>query len=129
MTRDDSIDPEGLSEPHERLRWARVRWQLQKGIKPEMGAAADSLGMKQHTYRAYEREPGSSKFTPLDHNRAVQFGKKFGVNWQWLLSGIGSPDDEALSPTEWRVIRAMREAPESRQAAVAEVIEKLFKAG
>jgi SOS-response transcriptional repressor LexA len=97
-------DPEHpeLLEPHERLRWARVRWQTLNGIKPEMGAAADSLGMKQHTYRAYEREPGASKHTPLDHQRAVQFARKFGVSWQWLLTG---ENNSSTSPTKAHVAK------------------------
>lgn len=116
-------------EPHERLRWARVQWQEAKGIKPDAGAAADSLGIKQHTYRAYERRPDSSKHTRLDDQRAIQFARKFGVNWQWLLTGEGSPDasSDALTPTERRMIDALREAPEARQAAAADAIIQLLK--
>jgi len=121
------IDWRPLRDPHERLRWARMRWQLQKGIKPEAGAAADSLGMNQHTYRAHERAPGASKHIALDHQRAIQFGRKFGVNWQWLLTGNGSPDDMALSDVEARIIQAFRDAPESRQGAVAAAIEALLR--
>jgi hypothetical protein len=117
------------SESHERLRWARIQWQEAKGIKPDAGAAAESLGIKAHTYRAYERRPDSSKHTRLDDQRAIQFSRKFGVNWTWLLTGEGSPDasDDRLTPTERRMIDALREAPEARQAAAADAIIQLLK--
>lgn len=118
-----------LSEPHDRLRWARIQWQEAKGIKPDAGAAAESLGMRPHTYRAYERRPDSSKHTRLDDQRAIQFGRKFGVHWIWLLTGEGRPDqvDDALTPVERRMIDALREAPEARQAAAADAIIQLLK--
>lgn len=123
---------ENLSEPHERLRWARMRWQVAKGIKPDASAAAESLGMKPHTYRAYERPPGASKATELTHQRAITFGRKYGVSWEWLMTGKGTPDTTTVSeltPTERRVIDALREAPEARQTAVADAIEQLLKLG
>lgn len=123
---------ENVREPHERLRWARMRWQEVRGIKPDAGAAAESLGLKPHTYRAYERPPGSGKHTALSHQRAIQFGRKFGVNWEWLMTGQGQPDDLAaaqLTPTERCLIDALREAPEARRAAAADAIIKLLKAG
>lgn len=123
---------EDLREPHERLRWARMRWQEAKGVKPDAVAAADSLGIKPHTYRAYERPPGSSKHTVLSHNRAVEFARKYGVSWEWLMTGRGSPDKETLSELtviERRVIDALREAPEARQTAVADAITQLLKSG
>jgi hypothetical protein len=119
----------GLKEPHDRLRWARIQWQEAKGIKPDAGAAADSLGIKPHTYRAYERPPESSKHTRLDDQRANQFGRKFGVNWIWLLTGEGMPHelDNQLTPRERQMIVALREAPEDRQAAAADAIIQLLK--
>lgn len=118
-----------LTEPNERLRWARIQWQEAKGIKPNAEAAAESLGIKPHTYRAYERRPDSSKHIALDHQRAIQFARKFGVNWEWLLTGSGRPDkaEEALTPRERRMIDALREAPEDRQAAAADAIIQLLK--
>lgn len=85
--------------------------------------------MKAHTYGAYEHRPDSSKHTRLDEQRAVQFARKFCVNWVWLLTGEGRPDapDDSLSPTERRVIDALREAPEDRQTAVADAITQLLK--
>lgn len=123
---------DNLSEPHERLRWARMRWQQVKGVKADATAAAESLGMKPHTYRAYERSPDSSKHTELTHQRAISFARKFGVSWEWLMTGKGTPDTTTtseLTPSERRVIDALREAPEARRTAVADAIEQLLKIG
>ena len=120
-----------LREPHERLRFARMRWQEQRGIKPDAGAGAESLGMKPHTYRAYERPPGSGKHTALSHQRAIEFGRKFGVSWEWLMTGRGQPEDMgslSLTPTERSLIDALREAPEARRAVATDAIIKLLKA-
>lgn len=113
----------------DRLRWSRMRWQEASGISPRAEAAAESLGIKAGTYRAYERQPGSSKHIPLDHQTAARFAKKFNVNWTWLLTGEGSPDasDDHLTPVERRMIDALREAPEARQAAAADAIIQLLK--
>jgi hypothetical protein len=109
-----------------------MRWQEKAGIRPNAAAAAESLGMQQHAYRAYERGPDASKHVALTHQRAQQFGRKFGVSWLWLLTGKGGPDDEVeieLTPVERRLIDAVRAAPEARQTAVADAIEQLLKAG
>ena len=113
----------------DRLRWARMRWQEASGLSPNAEAAAESLGIKAGTYRAYERQPGSSKHIPLDHQTAARFAKKFNVNWTWLLTGEGSPDasDDALTPRERQMIDALREAPEARQAAAADAIIQVLK--
>lgn len=117
------------SEPHERLRWARIQWQEAKGIKPDAGAAAESLGVKPHTYRAYERPPGSSKHTRLDDQRAIQFARKFGVNWEWLLLGTGSPEGGAHSPAQERVVSAMSNASPEEQDRIAAAVEVLLRTG
>lgn len=98
-------------------------------MSPNAEAAAESLGIKPGTYRAYERRPGSSKHIPLDDQSAPPLAKKFGVSWIWLLKGAGSPDAdiESLSPDERRVINALREAPKARQAAAADAITQLLK--
>jgi hypothetical protein len=113
----------------DRLRWSRMRWQEANGISPNAEAAAESLGMKAGTYRAHERMPGSSKHIALDHQAAARFAKKFGVSWKWLLTGESSPDaaDSDLTPIERRMIDALREAPEARQAAAADAIIQLLK--
>lgn len=113
----------------DRLRWARMRWQEKQGVSPNAEAAAESLGLKAGTYRAYERRPGSSKNIALDHQTAPPLAKKFGVSWIWLLNGEGSPDDVQLTPNERKIIDAYREAPETRQTAVADAVIQLLKAG
>jgi hypothetical protein len=111
----------------DRLRWARMRWQERNGVSPSAVAAAESLGLKPGTYRAYERQPDSSKHIALDHQTVQPLAKKFGVSWTWLLTGEGSPDETVLTPNEQRLINAYREAPEARQTAVADAIEQLLK--
>lgn len=107
----------------DRLRWARMqRFDQAKD-------AADSMSMKEGTYRAYERRPDSSKHTKLDHQNAIKFARKFRVSWTWLLTGEGTPSDDQLPPAQERVVRAMSEATEDKQQAVAEMIERLLRAG
>lgn len=105
----------------DRLKWARTqRFGTAK-------AAATALGEKEGTYRTYERRPESSKHTPLDHQRAMQFARRLGVRWEWLLLGAGSPwrdPDENLD----RILTAYESAPADRKAAVADAIERLLKA-
>jgi hypothetical protein len=122
-------DWESLDGGHERLTWARCRWQLSKGITPNAGAAAESLGLNQHTYRAYERAPGTSKHIKLTHTAAQQFGKKFGVSWQWLLAGHGTPFDVPLTAVELHLVNTIREQPEERQAEIIDLVERMLKIG
>lgn len=114
-----------LREPYERLKWARKRWQSKQGIKPTGKAAAESLGMKEDTYTAYEREPGTSKHTALDHQKAVQFARKFKVNWVWLLTGDESPFERSAAQS--RAIAAMAAAGEDDQELAADLIEVALK--
>jgi hypothetical protein len=116
-----------LTEPHERLRWARINWQESIGVSDNAEAAAVSMGMRGPTYRAYERPPHASKHTKLDLNSAMKFARKFGVNWYWLASGDGRPWDKPLNELEGQVIDALREAPKARQTAVADAITQLLK--
>jgi len=114
----------GLGEPWERLKWARVR----AGFATAK-AAAESLGVQANTYSAYEREPGASKHTPLEHQRAIQFARKFKVPWEWLLTGAGSPFEERLTPAQERALAAMRPASEEDQERVANAVEALLATG
>ncbi|HYC66671.1 helix-turn-helix transcriptional regulator [Brevundimonas sp.] len=115
---------EYLAEAHERLRWARLR----AGYATAK-AASESLGMKKDTYSAYEREPGKSKVTGLDHQRAIQFGRKFKVSWEWLLLGIGSPFSGVQTTYQERVMTAMSDAPEEEQERIAKAVEALLRTG
>jgi hypothetical protein len=112
-----------LREGWERLRWARLR-------KFETAqAAAESMGMKPNTYTAYERSPDSSKHTRLDDQAAIRFARKFGVRWEWLLTGEGSPVAPEPEPTEpiKRVTDGMKVLPLHHQEAIADAIEALIK--
>jgi hypothetical protein len=110
-----------LREPWERLRWSRARrFEAAKD-------AAESMGMKPDTYRAYEREPGTSKHTQLDHQSAIRFGRKFGVRWEWLLIGQGTPSDDEDEGPGSRVRAAMRSVPRDEQEAIADAVEALVR--
>ena len=124
-----TVDWRDLEGTWDRLRWARMRWQQRNGIAPSAEAAAESLGVKAGTYRGYERRPGASKSIALTDQTAPPIAKKFGVSWTWLLTGEGSPDDLVLTPNERRIIDAYREAPETRQTAVADAVIQLLKTG
>ncbi|RAK51613.1 hypothetical protein DJ017_17405 [Phenylobacterium soli] len=84
--------------------------------------------MNVNTYRAYEREPDSSKHTPLDHQHAMHFAKRMGVRWEWLLLGEGAPWRDEDERRE-KILEAYDEATEDRKAAVADAIVRLLKAG
>lgn len=49
------------------------------------------MGIPESTYRQYERGPGTSRHATMDEEYAKTFGKKFKVNWVWLLTGAGEP--------------------------------------
>jgi hypothetical protein len=120
-----------LDEPWQRLRWARVRWQKQTGSAVTAKAAAESMRFNSpETYSAYEREPGKSKHTPLSPQRAIDFGRKFKVNWQWLLEGKGTPFDvpaASLSPAVSRVVDLMKDATPADQEHVATLVEAALR--
>lgn len=117
-------------EGWQRLRWARTYWQMLNGaVSASAADAAASLNMEAGTYRAYEREPGSSKTTRLNDQAAIRFGRKFKVDWQWLLTGEGTPFDNQLPEAQERVVRAMSSVAEERQEAFAAIVETLFGVG
>jgi len=106
----------------DRLKWARLKkW-------PTAKEAAEALGVNVNTYRAYERQPESSKHTPLDHVHAGHFAKRMGVRWEWLLLGTGAP---WIDPDEHRerILSAYDNAPQDRREAIATAIEQLLKTG
>lgn len=125
----DNAGWQDLREPHERLTWARSRWQTAKGITPNATAAAESLGLNQHTYRAYERSPDASKHIKMSLDNAIQFGRKFGVSWRWLIAGEGSPDDDNFTPAEMRLVGVLRQTPPERHDEVIDLVERLLKIG
>ena len=115
-----------LKQPWERLRWARLYWQRQSGSATTARAAAESLGMNENTYSAYERPPGDGKkHTPLDHTRAAQFGRKFKVNWVWMLSGDETPFGR--SAAQARAMELLATAPEDVQEEAVEIMETIIR--
>ena len=114
-----------LKDPWTRLRWARLRWQNNAGGAATAKAAADSLNMQENTYSAYERPPGSSKHTDLDHQRAVQFARKFQTNWVWLLTGDETPFGR--TEAQDRALKAMADAPADEQERIANAVEALAR--
>lgn len=113
-----------LHEPHERLRWARIRAGY-----PTARAAAESLGMKEGTYSAFEREPGSSRSRMLDHQSAMRFGRKYKVAWEWLLTGKKSPLTGAVTEAQEQVLSTMAEVSEAKQKEIAAVVAAMAATG
>jgi transcriptional regulator with XRE-family HTH domain len=106
--------------------WERVKWARTQRFE-SASAAAEALGMKEGTYRCYERGPDSAKFIRLDYTHARRFAREFKVRWEWLLDGLGEPwltpqpdpDDVAGKPPN--NLRAWREY---RGFTVAELAKK-----
>lgn len=110
--------------PHERLRWARMYWQIRaRGGAGTAAEAAQSMGMKEGTYRAYERPPGSSKTIAMEHQQAIFFARKFNVDWTWLLTGDGTPFDGQLTDQQARVVEVMGQVSPDEQNTLAAMVE------
>lgn len=109
---DDEADSSWRNlESWQRVQWARRWWQTRKfGSLSTARAAAESLGMKEDTYSAYERAPDASKHTPLSHPAAARFAEKFGVKWEWLLTGRGEPFGDPPRGPKARILAAIEEA-------------------
>lgn len=109
-------------EPWERVKWARLHAKYATAR-----AAADSLGEKEGTYIAYERAPGSSKWSKLNSQRAIQFGRKFRVSWIWLLTGDGTPFENVMSDAQARLAAAIADQPEEEQERIVNIVELMVK--
>jgi transcriptional regulator with XRE-family HTH domain len=132
-------DWRGLETTWERVKWARSQHY------DSAAAAAEGLGMKDGTYRGYERGPEASKFMRLDYFYARQFSRAFKVRWEWLLEGTGQPwltppveerhvdaapsDGEAAAPNklrDWREHRGLTVADLARASGIsAQTIQAL----
>lgn len=111
----------GLNEAWQRVRWARLHWQRKIGSATTARAAAESLHLSENTYTAYERDPGEGKkSTPLTHQRAIEFGRKFKVNWAWLLTGEESPFER--TDAQIRAMGLMALVDEEEQQRVADIV-------
>lgn len=118
MARDDGW--RNLVGSWDRLKWSRLRkWETAKD-------AAEALGVNVNTYRAYERQPHSSKHTPLDHVHAGHFAKRMGVRWEWLLQGQGEPWTDG-DETREKVLEAYDGADPAKREALAQAIITLLK--
>lgn len=111
---------------HLRGTWDRLKWARSLRFSTAQDAAT-ALGVNPVTYRTYERQPDSSRSTPLDHQLAMRFARRLGVRWEWLLLGEGAPWIDEDENRE-RILLAYDSAPPERRAAVAEAIETLLKA-
>jgi len=108
--------------------WQRVQWARAYAGFPNMQAAADSLGMRQNTYSAFERDPAeTTRPRKLDHEHAIKFGAKFKVSWIWLLLGQGTPFERPLTEHQARVAAALEDHPLEEQARLAAAVEMLVK--
>jgi|HubBroStandDraft_5_1064220.scaffolds.fasta_scaffold86624_2 transcriptional regulator with XRE-family HTH domain len=108
--------------------WDRVKWARSRRF-PSAVAAAAAFGMKDGTYRCYERGPGSAKFIPLEYKHAKQFAREFKVRWEWLLDGTGEPwlskqDAEPEEEGEREPPNHIREWREHAGLSVAELAKK-----
>src|SRR5580704_15842048 len=112
--------------------WDRVKWARLRHFASATAAAA-ALGMKDGTYRCYERGPDSAKHITLDYKYAREFARQFEVRWEWLLDGLGEPwlneedADEEPEPERdvpnyiraWRVHRGLTVAELSKKSGVS----------
>jgi transcriptional regulator with XRE-family HTH domain len=108
--------------------WERVKWARSRRFASAV-AAAEALGMKDGTYRCYERGPGSAKFITLEYHHAKQFAQEFKVRWEWLLDGRGEPwltkqDAEPDEESEQGPSNHIRAWREHRGLTVAELSKK-----
>jgi transcriptional regulator with XRE-family HTH domain len=118
--------------------WERVKWARSRRFE-SAAAAAEALGMKEGTYRCYERGPDSAKFIPLEYKHAKVFAREFKVRWEWLLDSNGEPwltkpsDEEELAPEgpganlrRWREYRGLSVAELAKKGGTsAQVISDL----
>lgn len=119
-------DWSSLKHPWQRLRWARLHWQGKSDGATTMRAAAESMGMQENTYSAYERDPDSaSKATELGHQMAMKFGRKFKVNWVWILTGEETPFSR--TPAQERMLQLLAETPEDTQDEVVDMMEAVVR--
>lgn len=110
----------GLHEPHERLRWARER-KYRTGDE-----FAKAIGWDPNRYRNHEREPGKSRNTRITAEKAMLFGARLDVRWEWLFEEDGQPWRRERDDTpKARLLRALEDADEEEQERIATAVETL----
>lgn len=116
----------GLTEPWQRLVWARER------RFPSQAAFARKIGMRPNTYGFHERDPAEyAKATDLSYDKAVEWAPVLEVRWEWLLNRQGEPwpDTGPVTPRA-RILRAVdRVSDPAEQARLADAIEALTGTG
>jgi transcriptional regulator with XRE-family HTH domain len=105
--------------------WERVKWARAQRFD-SAAAAAEALGMKEGTYRCYERGPDSAKFIRLEYKHARRFAREFKVRWEWLLDGVGEPwltpaHDEEPGETAGKAPNNLRAWREYRGFTIAQL--------
>lgn len=112
--------------------WDRLRWARLAAGYERAKDFADTMAIKEGTYRAYEREPTASKHSALDSNNAMRFAKKLKVRWEWLLTGQGTPEatdfySHAMGNHK-RILDRVQAMDEKQAETIADVIDAMFKA-
>ena len=77
------------------------------------------------TYRQYERGPDTSRFAHLDEEYARKFGKKFKVDWVWLLTGVGSPQTETIDEASVELLDIYQRLGTSQQQLLIELARNM----
>ena len=127
-------DRSDLRWQHLEEKWQRLLWARETAGYGSAAAFARAIREKEHTYKAYERDPGNStKATEIDYVRAVAWSSKLDVRWEWLLNNEGLPwRDEAVSgdTAAARLSRLLAGEPPEEQERVLQMVEIwLRKAG
>lgn len=110
-----------LNDTHSRIRWARFQSPFETAK-----AAADSIGIKEGTYRTYERPvENAGRIPPVVE--AKKIARKFKVNWVWMLTGDGRPDsDEAENPRIKEVLQRIDQVPREKQDDALNAVEAVI---
>ncbi len=108
--------------------WDRLKW-ARKRVFATGKDAAEALGVPENTYRAYERQPDSSKHIPLTHVHAGHFAKRLKVRWEWLLKGEGEPWIPGAAKGKARAHKAIDAVSDDQAEVIAEMIERMLKTG
>ena len=111
-----------LTEPSERMRWARLRAGFQKGAD-----AARALGISEHTYRTYERSTADGGRWPSSLASLQAIAQRFNVDWTWLATGNGSPllDPRDQADTQRLTASIHRLPVEKREDAIRAALSVL----
>jgi hypothetical protein len=101
------------------------------GSYPSAASFARVIGLGEHGYKAYERDPdNSSKASTLDFDYAVKWADLLDVRWEWLLRREGAPwrDEQPrrFSEDAETVAKLVDELPEDQRKAKAEAIKALL---